>query len=168
MQVNPGEAFTIQREDGQFQCITGKIILDDFLMFALICIFIFIPIDQQIRLNITGSVMYGVTYDVTYKRFKRFNSGFIAPSFITHGHFLFFNSSTVLWYTCLIMYLFPVLLMLCFLISFLLLCWCGGVAHLLRHYHWAHKVISCFNFRILLLYELQQCVWDWILGKSVD
>lgn len=24
MQVNPGEAFTIQREDGQFQYITGK------------------------------------------------------------------------------------------------------------------------------------------------
>lgn len=24
MQVNPGEAFTIRREDGQFQCITGK------------------------------------------------------------------------------------------------------------------------------------------------
>ena len=24
VQVNPGEAFTIQREDGQFQCITGK------------------------------------------------------------------------------------------------------------------------------------------------
>jgi len=25
VQVNPGEAFTIQRDDGQFQCITGKI-----------------------------------------------------------------------------------------------------------------------------------------------
>lgn len=25
MQVNPGEAFTIRREDGQFQCITGKV-----------------------------------------------------------------------------------------------------------------------------------------------
>ena len=25
MQVNPGEAFTIRREDGQFQCITGKL-----------------------------------------------------------------------------------------------------------------------------------------------
>lgn len=24
VQVNPGEAFTIRREDGQFQCITGK------------------------------------------------------------------------------------------------------------------------------------------------
>lgn len=24
MQVNPGEAFTIRREDGQFQCITGE------------------------------------------------------------------------------------------------------------------------------------------------
>lgn len=24
VQVNPGEAFTIQRDDGQFQCITGK------------------------------------------------------------------------------------------------------------------------------------------------
>lgn len=24
MQVNPGEAFTIRREDGQFQYITGK------------------------------------------------------------------------------------------------------------------------------------------------
>lgn len=25
VQVNPGEAFTIRREDGQFQCITGKV-----------------------------------------------------------------------------------------------------------------------------------------------
>ncbi|KAG7217666.1 hypothetical protein INR49_021355 [Caranx melampygus] len=24
VQVNPGEAFTIRREDGQFQCITGE------------------------------------------------------------------------------------------------------------------------------------------------
>lgn len=27
VQVNPGEAFTIRREDGQFQCITGKKVL---------------------------------------------------------------------------------------------------------------------------------------------
>lgn len=31
MQVNPGEAFTIRREDGQFQCITGKD--DNFFLF---------------------------------------------------------------------------------------------------------------------------------------
>lgn len=30
MQVNPGEAFTIRREDGQFQCITGKV--DTFIL----------------------------------------------------------------------------------------------------------------------------------------
>lgn len=32
VQVNPGEAFTIRREDGQFQCITGK--KDNLLLFA--------------------------------------------------------------------------------------------------------------------------------------
>lgn len=30
VQVNPGEAFTIRREDGQFQCITGKV--DTFIL----------------------------------------------------------------------------------------------------------------------------------------
>lgn len=36
MQVNPGEAFTIRREDGQFQCITGKTtVILLFLIFLL-------------------------------------------------------------------------------------------------------------------------------------
>lgn len=34
MQVNPGEAFTIRREDGQFQCITGK--MDNLFIIFLI------------------------------------------------------------------------------------------------------------------------------------
>lgn len=33
VQVNPGEAFTIRREDGQFQCITGKMDNLFFLIF---------------------------------------------------------------------------------------------------------------------------------------
>lgn len=37
MQVNPGEAFTIRREDGQFQCITGKTTV--ILLFLFIIIF---------------------------------------------------------------------------------------------------------------------------------
>lgn len=34
VQVNPGEAFTIRREDGQFQCITGK--MDNLFIIFLI------------------------------------------------------------------------------------------------------------------------------------
>lgn len=42
VQVNPGEAFTIRREDGQFQCITGKTAILFFLnvhvyLFSLSC-----------------------------------------------------------------------------------------------------------------------------------
>lgn len=42
VQVNPGEAFTIRREDGQFQCITGK---DD--KFILIFFWVWIRINKR-------------------------------------------------------------------------------------------------------------------------
>lgn len=59
MQVNPGEAFTIQREDGQFQCITGKTITD---LLTFVLLYFFIQIDGQIRNTVPRNVHYRLKY----------------------------------------------------------------------------------------------------------
>lgn len=141
MQVNPGEAFTIQREDGQFQCITGKTVTDFLVCFIVL---FFIQIDWHIRNAITGNVHCHLKYkclqpDLSFIGLSRINhmvdwwfyiSGkaivTLYYSLIYHLLSLFnfstqirFEHSAVLWYTRLMIYLFPVLLMQHFLICYL-------------------------------------------------